>query len=91
MALMACVFSRAEHMLIIYQGPRALESESETLVDHYFLKARSHENSFGTRVCRVAGAWLGVRGWAGGRTHVGAVEGSSLTMYCSAYGLHGCT
>ena len=82
------VLARRTHA---HQGPRALESESETLVDQYFLKARSQENSFGTRVCRVAGAWLGVRGWAGGRTHVATLEGSSLAMYCSAYGLHGCT
>ena len=77
--------SHAQHQ------PRPPESESETLVDHYHLKSWAHEDFFGTRVCRVAGAWLGVRERAGGRTHVGAVEGSSLAMYCSAYGLHGCT
>ena len=77
--------SHAQHQ------PRPPESESETLVDHYHLKSWAHEDFFGTRVCRVAGAWLGVRERAGGRTHVATLEGSSLAVYCSAYGLHGCT
>ena len=51
---------------------RPPESELATLVDHYHLKSRAHEDFFGTRVCRVAGAWLGSREWAGGRAHVGA-------------------
>ena len=72
------VFARRTHA---HQGPRALESESETLVDHYHLKSRAHEDFFGTRVCRVAGAWLGVRERAGGRAHVAAVEGSWVAMY----------
>ena len=38
MALTACVFSRAEHMLNC--RPRAPERHSETLVVHYFLKTR---------------------------------------------------
>ena len=71
--------------------PRPPESESVTLVDHLHLKSPAHADFFGTRVCSVAGSWLGMRAWAGGRAHVGAVERSSLAIYSSAYGLHGCT
>ena len=84
------VWVRAVHMLNIYRGHQS-RSRARWCLIHLHLKTRAHEDFFGTRVCRVAGAWLGVRERAGGRTHVGAVEGSSLAGHCSACVLHGCT
>ena len=51
---------------------------------HLQLKARAHDHSFGTRVCRVDSAWLGARAWAGGGAHVAALEGSRVAVYESA-------
>ena len=73
-----CVGARSSHA---HHRPRPPESESSTLVIHQQLKARAHADMFGTRVCSVAGSWLGMRAWAGGRAHVAAVEGSWVAMY----------
>ena len=76
-----CVGARSSHAQLL---PRPPESESITLVIPLHLKTRAHDDFFGTRVCSVASAWLGVRVWAGGRSHVAAAEGSRVAVYCSA-------
>ena len=76
-----CVGARSSHA---HHLPRPPESESITLVIPLHLKSRAHADIFGTRVCRVGGAWLGVQAWAGGRAHVAAAEGSRVAVYCSA-------
>ena len=49
-------FSLDAHRTHAQHQRRPPESELATLVDHNFLKSRSHEDLFGTCVCRVGGA-----------------------------------
>ena len=49
-----CVGARSSHAQHL---PRPPESESSTLVIPLHLKTRAHDDFFGTRVCRVGGAW----------------------------------
>ena len=74
------VWVRAVHMLNIYRGHQS-RSRARWCLIHLHLKTRAHEDFFGTRVCRVGGAWLGrVQAWAGGRAHVAAAEGSRAAV-----------
>ena len=65
------VLARRTHAQHLLGAP---ESQSETLVIHYHLKSPAQRHVRAVWGWSSEGSWLGVRVWAGGREHVGAVE-----------------